>query len=79
VVPPEQLMSEALELARTIAQKPPRQLRLAKRLLKQAQRMSLADFLDSCALGNGISQQTEDHLEGVTALLEKRAPVFSGR
>jgi len=79
VVPPDQLMPEALKLARTIAEKPPRQLRLAKRLLKEAQRMSLADFLDVCALGNGISQQTEDHMEGVSALLEKRAPVFKGR
>ena len=79
VVPPDQLMPEALKLAQTIAEKPPRQLRLAKRLLKEAQRMSLADFLDVCALGNGISQQTEDHMEGVSALLEKRAPVFKGR
>ncbi len=79
VVPPEQLMPECMELARTIAAKPPRQLRLAKRLLKQSMRSSLADFLDLCALGNGAAQQTEDHMEGVTALLEKRAPKFVGQ
>jgi enoyl-CoA hydratase/carnithine racemase len=79
VVPPDQLMPEALKLAQTIAEKPPRQLRLAKRLLKQSLRMQLADFLDYCALGNGAAQRTEDHLEGVTALLEKRAPKFTGK
>jgi enoyl-CoA hydratase/carnithine racemase len=79
VVPPDQLMSEANALAETIASKPPRQLRLAKRLLKQSLRMPLADFLDYCALGNGAAQQTQDHLEGVTALLEKRTPVFKGK
>ncbi|HUJ76096.1 MAG TPA: enoyl-CoA hydratase-related protein [bacterium] len=79
VVEPEQLIPETLQLARTIADKPPLQLRLAKRLLKQSQRLQLKDFLDLCALGNATSHQTEDHREGLAALMEKRTPVFKGR
>jgi enoyl-CoA hydratase/carnithine racemase len=79
VVEPGQLMPECLKLARTIAEKPPRQVRLAKQLLKKAQRLSLKDFLDVCALGNAVAQHTEDHMEGVTALIEKRPPAFKGR
>lgn len=79
VVEPSQLMPECMKLAQTIAQKPPRQVRLAKQLLKKAQRLSLKDFLDACALGNAVAQHTEDHMEGVTALLEKRSPQFKNR
>jgi enoyl-CoA hydratase/carnithine racemase len=79
VVEPEQLMPETMKLARTIADKPPLQLRLAKRLLKSAANMGLRDFLDACALGNAVSHQTEDHKEGITAMLEKRTPIFKGQ
>jgi enoyl-CoA hydratase/carnithine racemase len=79
VVEPEQLMPEVLKLARVIADKPPLQLRLAKRLVKSAANMSLRDFLDACALGNAVSHQTEDHKEGITAMIEKRSPVFKGQ
>lgn len=79
VVEPDQLMPECMKLARVIAEKPPRQIRLAKQLLKKAQRLSLKDFLDVCALGNAVAQHTEDHMEGVTAVIEKRAPKFKNR
>ncbi len=78
VVEPEQLMPEVMKLARTIADKPPLQLRLAKRLVKSASVMPLRDFLDACALGNAVSHQTEDHKEGITAMIEKRNPTFKG-
>ena len=79
VVEPEQLLPEVHKLARTIADKPPLQLRLAKRLLKSAAQLSLRDFLDACAMGNAVSHQTEDHKEGITAMIEKRTPVFKGK
>lgn len=79
VVEPEQLMPEARALAETIAAKPPRTLRLAKRILKQAQRTSLSDFLDICAVTQGIVQTSEDHKSAIEAFLDKSTPVFKGR
>lgn len=78
VVPADQLMDEALKLAEKIAQQPPHALRLAKTLLKQGQTTSYDTLLEMSAAAQAISHLTEDHMEGVDALLEKRAPVFKG-
>jgi len=47
--------------------------------MQSAQRMARGDFLDHCAAFQGICHHTEDHLEAVASMLEKRAPSFSGR
>ena len=78
VVEPDQLMPEAMELARTIAAKPPRTLRMAKLLLKQSMRMELKDFLDVCAQTQAVAQSTQDHKEAIEAFFEKRDPTFTG-
>jgi enoyl-CoA hydratase/carnithine racemase len=78
VVETEALMPRALEIAREIAAKPPRTVRMTKRLLKAAQRMELRDLLDMSASLQAISHQTEDHREAVDAFLEKRDPAFRG-
>lgn len=75
---PAELLSQARELASKIAEKPPQALRLAKRLMKHAQRQELPDFLELCAVFQGICHNTGDHLEAVAAFLEKRAPKFVG-
>jgi len=79
VVEPAQLLPEAQALAASIAAKPPIALRLAKRILKQAQRTSLSDFLDICAVTQGIVQTAEDHKIAIEAFFEKSTPVFKGR
>lgn len=79
VVEPEDLLPRALEMARQIAAKPPQALRLMKRLLKLAQRSELPDFLDATACFQAMAHHADDHLEAVTAFLEKRAPRYSGR
>ncbi|MBS0445947.1 MAG: enoyl-CoA hydratase/isomerase family protein [Proteobacteria bacterium] len=73
------LRERAQEMARSFADKPPQALRLSKRLLKSAQRMELGDFLDHCAVFQGMCHNTMDHLEAVAAMLDKRRPSFSGR
>ena len=79
VTPHEELMSEAMNLARRIAANPP----LAVRYLKDGLRRSYHGDYEE--MGNWVSQtlgvlfQTEDHKEGVASFLEKREPVFKGK
>jgi enoyl-CoA hydratase/carnithine racemase len=79
VVEPGQLMPSVDEMAKNFASKPPQALRYVKRLMKKAQRQELPDFLETCALFQGICHNTEDHLEAVNAFIEKRTPEFKGR
>ena len=79
VISSAELAERANQLAASYAAKPPRTVRLAKRLMKSAQRTELRDFLDYCAVFQGICHNTADHLEAVSSMLEKRSPVYSGR
>ncbi len=79
VLPAGELMARAREMATAFAAKPPRTVRMTKRLLTYARRMDLPDYLDLCALMQGMAHNTEDHEEAVAAFLEKRVPAFRGR
>lgn len=78
VVPHDTLMDEALAMAGKIAALPPHALRLTKSLLRQGQTSSYDQALDTAAMAQAMSHATEDHREGVNALLEKREAVFRG-
>jgi enoyl-CoA hydratase/carnithine racemase len=78
ITAPDQLMGRAMELATQIASKPPRAVRMTKRLLKHAQRGTLPDFLDLCACFQGMAHHTDDHVEAVQAFLEKRPGDYKG-
>ena len=77
-VPHADLMGEALALAERIAAQPPHALRMAKSLLKHGQTASYDTLMEMSAAAQAIAHHTEDHMEGVEAILEKRAPVFKG-
>ena len=79
VVEADQLLPEARKLAETIAAKPPRTLRLTKRILKQAQRSTLADFLDICAVTQAVAQTTEDHRAAMEAFFNKTPATYKGQ
>ena len=79
MVPDDELRHRALELAATIAAKPPVTLRYAKRLMRMAQSMPLDQFLDTCAVYQGVAHQTDDHHEALAAFFEKRPGVYRGR
>jgi len=78
VVPPDQLMTEALNLAQIIARKPPSAIRLAKTTLNIVLETDLFCALELERRGFAILFSTEDKREGMRAFLEKRKPVFRG-
>ena len=79
VVPADRLMDETMALADKIAQQPPQALRLAKTLMRQGATASYDAIMEMSAAAQALMHETEDHREGVDAILEKRPPVFRGR
>jgi len=78
VVPHETLLQEARALAGRVAQMPPHALRHAKMLLRQGQQVSYDTALEMAANTQALMHLTEDHMEGVNALIEKRQAEFKG-
>jgi enoyl-CoA hydratase/carnithine racemase len=78
VVPPEQLLPTAHELAERIADNPPHAVRMTKRLMREAMHTRLDTTLEMSAAFQSLSHQTADHREAVSAFLEKRKPLFKG-
>lgn len=78
VVEPEALMEEARALAAKVAAMPPHALRQAKNLMRQGRSVSYDTALEMAANAQALMHLTADHEEGVDALLEKRAPRFTG-
>jgi 2-(1,2-epoxy-1,2-dihydrophenyl)acetyl-CoA isomerase len=78
VVPADNLMDEAMSLALKIAEQPPQALRLAKTLMRHGQLTSYDTLMDMSASAQALMHETDDHQEGVAAILEKRKPVFKG-
>ena len=79
VVMAEKLMDTALDLANQIAVQPPQTLRLAKTLLRHGNSASYETIMEMSAASQALMHFTEDHIEGVEAILEKRPPEFSGK
>lgn len=78
VVPHDQLLDRARARAAVIAAKPPRTVRTAKRLMRNAERMDLPDFLNTAAGYQALMHQTTDHQEALASFMEKRKPTYTG-
>jgi len=78
VVPHERLMPEARALARQIAEQPGVTLRLAKRLLREGERLDFPSLLEMSAGLQALAHKTPQHMEAVNAFVEKRKPDFTG-
>jgi len=77
-VPPEELEKYTYEMAEKLAKKAPIAIGMIKELMYKGLNMDLPAELDLEATAQCICLKTEDHREGVKALLEKREPVFKG-
>ncbi len=78
VVPAAELMDTVMALAERIAQQPPQALRLAKTLLRQGTTASYDTIMEMSAAAQALMHETDDHMEGVNAILEKRPADFKG-
>jgi enoyl-CoA hydratase/carnithine racemase len=79
VVPREQLLNAALEIARTIAERSPVPVGILRELARTTRDLPLEEGLRREADGFRRCLESEDGAEGVAAFLEKRQPQFTGR
>lgn len=83
VVPADQLMSRAWELARLIESGPPLVYAAIKEVVREAENMRFLDALKKITSREfktvDILYDSEDQIEGSKAFAEKRAPVWKGK
>ena len=78
VVPVEHYFEESMRIARTIAEKPPLAVRMAKESVLKAHEMSLSSGLEYERKLFYMLFATQDQKEGMQAFIEKRKPEFKG-
>lgn len=79
IVPPEELMSRARELAGQLMENSPVSLTYTKRLLTDHARAELDSQIEAAIRENAAIRTTADFREGVTSFLEKRKPKWTGQ
>jgi enoyl-CoA hydratase len=79
VVPAEDLMDKAMELAKKIASRPPLAVRYAKEAVNRSQEGDTASGFALESYLHALTCTTEDKKEGVAAFLEKRKGKFKGK
>jgi enoyl-CoA hydratase/carnithine racemase len=72
-------LDAALELAATVAERPPLAVRLGKQAVLAAEETAMSAGLDHERRLYELAMATEDRVEGMTAFLEKRKPEFRGQ
>ncbi len=79
VVPDDQLMDTARQIAQTIADKAPLAIALSKRSVYEGLDMSMRAGNDAEMAYFGLAVGTADRKEGTSAFLEKRRPNWQGK
>jgi methylglutaconyl-CoA hydratase len=79
IVPPENLLSRARELAAQLMENSPTSLRATKQLLTDHARAELDSQIEAAVRENAAIRSTADFREGISSFLEKRKPVWTGR
>jgi enoyl-CoA hydratase/carnithine racemase len=78
MVPHDNLMNRTQQLAEKIAAQPAQALRMAKRLLYMGQSLTLRQLLEQSAAYQSLCHHSNDHMEALKAMFEKRKPEFKG-
>ena len=78
LVPEEELEETAFGLAARIAAQPPLAIREAKRAVNASFDLPMAEGLRAEAEGQGICLPSSDMKEAITAVIERREPVYRG-
>jgi len=78
-VPAEDVLPEAMELARTIAANAPIAVRATKAAIRRGVAWTVREAAREEAVAQAQTLATDDCREGIAALLAKRAPVFRGQ
>ena len=79
VVAPDQVLVEAMRLARKLADGPGFALGMTKEMLNREPGMSLEEALEAEAQAQQICMDTRDFREAYEAFVAKREPTFEGR
>lgn len=79
IVPAGKLMARARELAALLMENSASSLRATKQLLTAHARMELDAHIEAALRENAAIRTTADFREGITAFLEKRKPVWTGK
>ncbi|MBC7229517.1 MAG: enoyl-CoA hydratase [Actinobacteria bacterium] len=79
VYPKEQVLPEALKLARRLAEGPILGIALAKQVINRCWDSDPETALEFEAIAQTLCLVSEDHREAIQALAEKRPPRFKGR
>ena len=79
IVPADRLMARARELAALLMENSASSLRATKQLLTDHARLELDAHIEAAVRENAAIRRTADFREGITAFLEKRKPVWTGK
>lgn len=79
VLDADELVETAWKIADDIAQKSQVTLKVAKQVVSQGAETDLASGIMLEKLGQSFVFGTEDHLEGISAFLDKRSPIFKNK
>lgn len=78
IVPDDELLARALEMAQQVAAGSPSSMALTKWQLNRADNQSLDEAAELASRCLRVAKARPDYREGVTALVERRPPLFPG-